>query len=65
MLFVASNLARHLQIDPELAIRHANKKFDRRFRAVENKAKMQHPNQSNFDLQLLEKLWIEIKKHES
>jgi ATP diphosphatase len=34
-LFVAANLARHLQVDPEAALRRANAKFTRRFAAIE------------------------------
>ena len=36
LLFVMANLARHLKVDPEAALRRANAKFDRRFRAIEN-----------------------------
>ena len=35
LLFVCTNLARKLEIDPETAIRAANSKFERRFRAME------------------------------
>lgn len=35
LLFVMANLARHLDIDPEAALRAANAKFTRRFRAIE------------------------------
>ncbi len=35
LLFVVANLARHLKIDPEKAMRRVNAKFERRFRAVE------------------------------
>jgi len=35
LLFVAANLARHLKIDPEAALRRANAKFERRFHAIE------------------------------
>ena len=35
LLFVMANLARHLNVDPETALRRANAKFLRRFRAIE------------------------------
>jgi XTP/dITP diphosphohydrolase/ATP diphosphatase len=38
LLFTATNLARHLKVDPESALRSANAKFRRRFRAMERSA---------------------------
>ena len=36
LLFVMANLARHLQVDPEAALRSANAKFTRRFGRIED-----------------------------
>ena len=38
LLFVCANVARHLKVDPSVALRKANKKFEQRFRLVEQKA---------------------------
>ena len=38
MLFVCANLARHAKVDPGTALRRANRKFERRFRAMETLA---------------------------
>src|SRR5262249_27979190 len=39
LLFVAINLARFLHVDPEIALKKANAKFLRRFRAMEDRAR--------------------------
>jgi len=64
VLFVCTNLARHLKIDPELAIRHANNKFENRFRAVESLAKTQQPELTRFSLETLDVLWNVVKNKE-
>lgn len=61
MLFVVANLARHLNVDPEAALRRTNAKFIRRFNAVEDAliAKGSSPEQSNLDE--MDALWDAAK----
>jgi nucleoside triphosphate diphosphatase len=61
LLFAATNLARKLDIDPEAALRHANAKFERRFRRVEALAA---ERETGADLDALEALWQEVKRDE-
>lgn len=56
LLFAVVNLARHLNIDPEAALREANRKFERRFRAIE-----QAPGFANMSLDEMEELWRRAK----
>ena len=53
LLFTAANLARHLKIDPELALRDANAKFRRRFAAMETTAPRPLEELTASDLELL------------
>jgi MazG family protein len=64
LLFVIANVARHLKIDPEAALRSANGKFARRFHAIEEKlAALGHaPAQST--LAEMDALWNEAKAEE-
>ncbi len=64
LLFVMANLARHLDIEPETALRSANTKFTRRFNGVEEllKAKGKAPEESN--LEEMDALWDEVKRLE-
>ncbi len=64
MLFVIANLARHLKIDPEEALRAANAKFTRRFRGVEAKLKANGKRPDQSDLAEMDALWNRVKAEE-
>jgi len=57
LLFAVVNLARHLKIDPEEALRKANRKFEKRFRMIEVA-----PGFSAMTLDEMEALWVEAKR---
>jgi len=56
LLFAVVNLARHLSIDPEDALRKANRKFETRFRVIE-----QAPGFEAMTLDQMEALWVAAK----
>ena len=62
MLFTLVNLARHLQVEPEFALRHTNAKFRRRFAAME--AASAQPLEALSAAQL-EALWRQAKLADS
>ena len=64
LLFVVSNLARHLKVDPETALRAANGKFERRFRFIEQALREAGRNMEDCPLEELDALWGEAKKLE-
>ncbi len=65
LLFVCVNLLRHLDVDPESAMRATNAKFERRFRAVEaTMAKSGIANLAEVGLERLEAAWVEVKAAE-
>jgi ATP diphosphatase len=64
LLFAATNLARHLRVDPEAALRRANAKFERRFRAIERSLAEQGRSQTEASLDEMERLWSEAKEAE-
>lgn len=62
LLFVTVNLARHLKVDPENALRAANGKFERRFRFIEQALRQAGRPIEQCDLVELDALWEEAKK---
>jgi nucleoside triphosphate diphosphatase len=64
LLFAAVNLARHLKIDPEAALRGANLKFERRFAHIENRLAESGRTPEHATLEELESLWVEAKANE-
>lgn len=64
LLFVMANVARHLRIDPEAALRAANEKFLRRFRYIEQRLAEDGRNPSDSDLAEMDLLWDEAKVKE-
>ena len=64
LLFVMANLARHLKIDPELALRRANAKFTRRFNAIEASLAADGRRPEDSDLAEMDQLWNQAKAAE-
>ncbi|MBT5158099.1 MAG: nucleoside triphosphate pyrophosphohydrolase [Rhodobiaceae bacterium] len=64
VMFVVANLARHLKLDPEKALRRGNAKFTRRFQNLEQQARAQSTDMSDFLLEDLEIFWQRAKAGE-
>lgn len=62
LLFSVANLARHLSIEPEAAIRRANRKFEARFRRLEARLRAQGRHLQDADIAELDRLWDEVKR---
>ena len=61
LLFVMSNVARHLGIDPEASLRDANAKFVRRFRSIEAALRAGGRRPEDATLEEMDQLWDEAK----
>ena len=61
LLFVVANLARHLGVEPEAALRRANAKFTRRFGRVEGWLAAQGKTPAQSDLAEMDALWNRAK----
>ncbi len=64
LLFVLANLARHLEVDPEAAIRRANAKFERRFREIESVLAAGGRTPEQATLAEMDALWDRVKAAE-
>jgi len=60
-LFVVANLARHLKLDPETALRAANRKFERRFSQMENILNSEGKQLADCDLATMDVAWNKAK----
>ena len=61
MLFVMANIARHLKLDPEAALRDANQKFIRRFAHIETRLAEDGKTPNESSLAEMDALWDEAK----
>ena len=61
LLFVLANVARHREIDPESAIREANRKFERRFQFIEARLNQRDVKPENSSLAEMDALWDDAK----
>ena len=64
LLFVMANLARHLDVDPEEALRKTNAKFSRRFAAIEAALARSGKRPEDSSLDEMDALWDEVKAAE-
>jgi ATP diphosphatase len=64
LLFSLVNLARHLKLDPEKALRRANGKFSRRFRHAEEAARQEGKELGQLSPGELDALWSAAKAGE-
>jgi nucleoside triphosphate diphosphatase len=64
LLFVAVNVARLTGVDPESALKAANRKFRRRFRHVEEGLRSDGRKPADATLAEMDRLWDEAKRVE-
>jgi ATP diphosphatase len=64
VLFAVVNLARHLEIDAEAALRGTNEKFERRFKFIEQALKLEGRTPECSSLEEMDALWRRAKAQE-
>lgn len=62
LLFAATNIARHLQVEPEAALKLTSRKFRRRFGYIEDKLRERGQTLDQVSLDEMEALWQEAKR---
>lgn len=61
LMFVCVNLARFLKVNPEQALRRTNRKFEARFRAIEDVLRQQGRDMDDESLEALDEIWNRVK----
>ncbi|HVG47405.1 MAG TPA: nucleoside triphosphate pyrophosphohydrolase, partial [Rubellimicrobium sp.] len=61
LLLVCANLARHLGVDPEAALRRANAKFERRFGVVEDRLRERGASPAESTIEEMDAIWNEVR----
>lgn len=64
LLFVMANLARHLDIDPEVAVRRTNAKVERRFNIIEQRLANTGKSPTDSTLEEMDAMWDAVKAEE-
>jgi len=64
LLFVVTNIARHLTVEPEAALKLTNRKFRRRFRHIERGPEARGRTLDAATLDEMETLWLEAKSRD-
>jgi uncharacterized protein YabN with tetrapyrrole methylase and pyrophosphatase domain len=62
LLFAATNISRHMQVEPEAALKLTNRKFRQRFQYIENKLHERGQQFEESTIDEMETLWQEAKK---
>jgi MazG family protein len=65
VLFACANLARHLRVDPEQALRRTNAKFERRFRGLETRLRAQGVEPEEAGFEAMEGAYQAVKREEA
>ncbi len=65
LLFVVMNLARHLDVEPETALKKTNRKFRQRFKFIEDKLKLDGKNLADASLKEMDDLWNKAKSQKA